>query len=224
MAAAATHLRAGTCQRAVVVGFDLLASMTVYGFRSLLLCDKAPSRPFDRTRAGLQLGEGCGVVVVEAGEGPFHLLGSDNRIDLTNLTASSTDGSTVEGVIRGALSRSGVEPGEVVTIKAHGTGTVDNDLAEGRGIARVFGASPPAFASLKGALGHTLGAAGALEVALWLGALSAGFVPGSVGFAEADPDIGVTPTVAPLPAPRGVHLFNAFGFGGSCVAFAVRDA
>jgi 3-oxoacyl-(acyl-carrier-protein) synthase len=130
----------------------------------------------------------------------------------------------VEGVIRGALSRSGVEPGEVVTIKAHGTGTVDNDLAEGRGIARVFGASPPAFASLKGALGHTLGAAGALEVALWLGALSAGFVPGSVGFAEADPDIGVTPTVAPLPAPRGVHLFNAFGFGGSCVAFAVRDA
>jgi 3-oxoacyl-(acyl-carrier-protein) synthase len=224
MAAAATHLRAGTCQRAVVVGFDLLASMTVYGFRSLLLVDPSPCRPFDVTRAGLQLGEGCGVLVVERGDGPFHLLGSDNRIDATNLTGSATDGSTVEGVIRGALARSGVDPEAVVSIKAHGTGTVDNDLAEGRGIARVFGTAPPPFASLKGGLGHTLGASGALETALWLAALHAGFVPPSVGFTDADPEIGVVPTQAVRPAPRGVHLFNSFGFGGSCVAFAVRDA
>jgi 3-oxoacyl-(acyl-carrier-protein) synthase len=223
--AAAAHLRAGTCGRAVVVGFDLLASMTVYGFRSLLLCDPKPSRPFDVSRAGLQLGEGCGVVVIDAGaDGPFHLLDGDNRVDLSSMTASSTDGSTVEDVIRGALARSAVDPGEVVSIKAHGTGTVDNDLSEGRGIARVFGAAPPPFSSLKGALGHTLGASGALELALWLGALRAGFLPASIGFLDADPEIGVTPLSEARAAPRGVHLFHAFGFGGSCVAFAVRDA
>lgn len=221
----AAHLRAGTCGRAVIVGFDLLASMMVYGFRSLLLCDPSPCRPFDRTRAGLQLGEGCGVVVVDAGaDGDFHLLDGDNRVDLTSMTASSTDGATVEAVIRGALARSGAAVGDVVSIKAHGTGTVDNDLSEGRGIARVFGAAPPAFASLKGALGHTLGASGALELAYWLGALRAGFLPASIGFAEADPDIGVAPMAGETRAPRGVHLFHAFGFGGSCVAFAVRDA
>jgi 3-oxoacyl-(acyl-carrier-protein) synthase len=222
---AAAHLRAGTCGRAVIVGFDLLASMMVYGFRSLLLCDPNPCRPFDRTRAGLQLGEGCGVVVVDAGaDGAFHLLDGDNRVDLSSMTASSTDGSTVEAVIRGALARSGARPDEVVTIKAHGTGTVDNDLSEGRGIARVWGDDAPAFASLKGALGHTLGASGALELAYWLAALRAGFVPGSIGFGEPDPDIGVAPLRGEIAAPRGVHLFHAFGFGGSCVAFAVRDA
>lgn len=224
LGAAATHLRAGTCDRAVVVGFDPLASLTVHGFRSLLLCDPLPCRPFDVTRAGLQPGEGCGVLVIGRGDGRFHLLDAENNIDTSHLTASATDGSTVERVIRGALAASGVGAEDVVTIKAHGTGTQDNDLAEGRGIARVFGAAPPPFASLKGAIGHTLGAAGALEVALWLAALDAGFVPGSVGFAEVDPQIGISPTARPSPARRGVHLACSFGFGGSCVALALRDA
>lgn len=223
VAAAAAHLRAGTCARAVVVGFDSLSSFTVYGFRSLLLVDPAPCRPFDRTRAGLQLGEGCGVVVIDAGDGPFQLLGADNCIDTTNLTASTTDGSTVERVIRGAIERSGLTPNDIVSVKAHGTGTQDNDLAEGRGLVRVFG-TPPPFASLKGALGHTLGAAGTIELALWLGALQAGFLPASVGFADVDEDIGASPLTTSIPAPRGAHLFDAFGFGGSCVAFVVRDA
>lgn len=224
MAAAGTHLRAGTCARAIVVGFDLLASMTVYGFRSLLLYDSKPSRPFDSTRAGLQLGEGCGVVILQQGPGRFELLGSANRLDGTSMTGASTDGSSVEQVVRSALQRSGVAPDEVVSIKAHGTGTVDNDLAEGRGIARIWGGQPPPFASLKGALGHTLGGAGAIEAALWLAALADGFLPASVGFVTHDPDIGVSPNTATLAAPKGAHVLNAFGFGGSCVAFVVKDA
>jgi 3-oxoacyl-(acyl-carrier-protein) synthase len=173
----------------------------------------------------LQLGEGCGVLVIDRGAaGAFHLLGSANRIDVSNLTGSATDGSTVEAVIRGALAHSKVDPEQVVSVKAHGTGTVDNDLAEGRGIARAFPGSRPPFASLKGAIGHTLGAAGAIEAALWLGCLDAGFLPASTGFGEPDPDIGVIPATAVQVAPRGVHVFNSFGFGGSCVAFAVRDA
>lgn len=224
LTAATSHLRAGTCTRAVVVGFDLLASMTIYGFRSLMLTDPNPSRPFDVRRAGLQIGEACGVLVLErGGHGRFAVQGFDNRVDPTNMTGSSTDGSTVEAVIRGALARSALDPAAVVSVKAHGTGTVDNDLAEGRGIARVFGAAPPPFASLKGAIGHTLGAAGAVEAALWLACLDAGFLPASIGYAEPDPEIGVAPTTAAVEAPRGAHVFNSFGFGGSCVAFVVTD-
>lgn len=218
LASAARHLRAGTCTRAVVVGFDLLSSLTVQGFRSLLLCDPEPCRPFDATRAGLQLGEGCGVLVLDAdGEGPFEVLGSANRIDPSHLTASATDGSMVEAVLRAA-----VRDADIVSIKAHGTGTRDNDLAEGRGIARAF-ETPPPFASLKGSLGHTLGAAGAVETALWLGCLQEGFLPASQGFSELDPDIGIAPITQQIPARSGAHLFNAFGFGGSCVALLMAD-
>ena len=201
----------------------MLSAMSLQGFRSLMLYDPDPCRPFDVNRAGLQLGEGCGVLVVEPGDGPYHLLGSDNQLDSSHLTASATDGSMTARVMQGALDRSGVGIGDVVSIKAHGTGTRDNDLAEGRGIARVFGAQPPSLTSLKGAIGHTLGAAGVLEVVLWLASMQAGFRPGTVGFSEADPDIGVAPA-APGLAVSGAHLFGSFGFGGSCVALVVRDA
>lgn len=221
--AALRHLQQGRCDRAVVVGFDPLSSLSIHGFRSLLLVDPLPCRPFSASRAGLQLGEGAGALVLERGDGPFRLLGGANRIDTSNLTASATDGSTVERVVRAALADAGIAPTAVVSVKAHGTGTVDNDLAEGRGLARTFGAPPP-FASLKGALGHTLGAAGALEAALWLGCLEAGFLPASVGFEEPDPEIGVGPLRERIPAPRGAHLLDAFGFGGSCVALVVSDA
>jgi 3-oxoacyl-(acyl-carrier-protein) synthase len=224
LAAAGTHVATGNCTTAVVVGFDMLSSLVVHGFRSLMLVDPRPCRPFDRSRAGLQPGEGCGALVLRRGEGPFRLVGSANAIDTGNLTASSTDGATVERVVRAALRDAGVEPAQVRSVKAHGTGTVDNDLAEGRGLVRALGASPPPTASLKGAIGHTLGAAGALEAALWMACLSAGFVPASSGFSEPDLEIGMAPIAAPLPAPRGAHLLDAFGFGGSCVALVLADA
>ncbi len=223
LAAAGDHLRAGTCERAIVVGFDLLSSLTLHGFRGLMLVDPAPCRPFDATRAGLQLGEGCGVLVVQKGPGRFLLRGADNCLDTAHLTASSSDGSTAARVMMGAMKRSGTN--QIDTVKAHGTGTRDNDQAEGRGLASVFQRADwvPAFASLKGALGHTLGAAGALETVLWLACLEAGFVPASAGFSEIDPEMGVRPLTEPIPAPRGHHLFNAFGFGGSCVSLVISD-
>jgi 3-oxoacyl-(acyl-carrier-protein) synthase len=222
VAAAGEHLRARSCDRAVVLGFDMLSNLTLRGFEGLMLYDPEPCRPFDATRAGLQLGEGCGVLVLERGEGPWQLCGWSNHMDPGNLTASSTDGASAAAVMAAALDHAGLAPGEVTAIKAHGTGTVDNDLGEGRGIARLFGENPPPFASLKGALGHSLGAAGALELVLWLAAQQAGFLPASVGFAQPDPAIGVQPLGAPMTAPGGPQLLGAFGFGGSCVALVVR--
>ncbi len=222
VAAAGQHLRAGTCDRALVVGYDMLSNLTLRGFQGLMLYDPEPCRPFDASRKGLQLGEGCGALVLERGEGPFQLAGWSNHLDPGNLTSSSTDGLTAEAVIRAALDHAGVTPAQVVGIKSHGTGTIDNDLGEGLGIGRVFGSAPPPFVSLKGALGHTLGAAGTLELVLWLAALAAGFRPGSLGFTEQDPAIGLSPSLDPGPADRGVHIFDAFGFGGSCIALVVR--
>ncbi len=222
MAAAGEHLRAGTCERAVVVGYDVLSNLTLRGFAGLMLYDPEPCRPFDASRRGLQLGEGCGVLVMEPGEGRFQLEGWSNHLDPGNLTASSTDGATAEAVMRAALDHAGLTTDQVVAIKAHGTGTIDNDLGEGRGIARLFGAEHPPFVSLKAALGHTLGAAGALELVLWLAAQEAGFQAPSVGFERPDPEIGVEPAATVGPARTGAHLLGAFGFGGSCVSLVVR--
>jgi 3-oxoacyl-(acyl-carrier-protein) synthase len=224
--AAHRHLRVGSCDRAVVVGFDVLSSLTLHGFRSLLLVDGAACRPFDVDRNGLQLGEGAGVVVLaaEPDVGPYRVEGSANRTSAGHLTSADTDGAVAEQVIRAALDAASRDPAEVVSINAHGTGTRDNDQAEGLGIRRVFGDAPPPFASLKGAVGHTLGAAGALEIALWLGALQAGFRPASTGFSTVDPEIGIAPEASIGPAVRGVHVFNGFGFGGSCVSTVITDA
>ncbi len=226
LVAAHRHLVAGTCDQAVVVGFDLLSSLTLHGFRSLLLVDGEACRPFDVDRNGLQLGEGAGVLVLSADPdvGRYRVEGSANVMSAGHLTSADTDGSVAEQVMRRALAAAGRRPEDVVSIKAHGTGTRDNDQAEGVGIRRVFGDSPPPFSSLKGALGHTLGAAGTLEIALWLAALQGGFLPASTGFSTPDPAIGVAPAAAVGPAVRGAHLFNGFGFGGSCVSTVISDA
>lgn len=223
-AAAARHLRAGTCDTAVVVGFDLLSSFILHGFRGLLLIDGHLTRPFDRSRAGLQLGEGAGVLVLSRRPSRWRVLGSANVLDSGHVTSSATDGSTAEQVMRRAIRASGLTTADVATIKAHGTGTGDNDLAEGRGLFRVFGEQAPPFASLKGMLGHTLGASSSLETALWLACLEQGFLPASAGFTDVDPDIGLAPITRERQAVRGAHLFNAFGFGGSCACQVVSDA
>lgn len=223
-ASAARHLRAGTCDLAVVVGFDTLSSLILHGFRSLLLIDGAPCRPFDATRAGLQLGEAAGVVVLGRTESRWRVGGTANILDAAHVTSSKTDGTTAAEVMHKALRNSGLDVDQVASIKAHGTGTGDNDLAEGCGIGRVLDGRSVPFASLKGYVGHTLGAAASLELGLWLGCLEAGFLPASAGFSTVDERIGLAPLQANIPAPRGAHLFNGFGFGGSCVCQVVLDA
>ena len=216
-------IAAGLIETAIVLGFDTLLNSTLVGFKSLLLHEFDTVRPFDRRRRGLRLSEGCGVLVLKAvadshRHGVVRFLGGAQTTAPGGWTGSESDGSDVARTIFQALSQTGLSPKDIVAIKAHGTGTFDNDLSEGRGIFQVFGAEAPPIASLKGGIGHSLAASAVLEAALWLPCAVAGIVPKTVGFEEPDLELGIVPTRSAVDVPPGCHLLNSFGFGGSGVA------
>lgn len=221
-------LRQKKVRRAIVVGFEPLLNMTLHGFASLLLYDSDRCRPFCNRRSGMQIGEGASCIILEQGndktaaKNRYALDGGYLFNDNSSLTSAGTDGEMVKTVVQEALIRAGVSPKDIVAVKAHGTGTRDNDLSEGRGLSKVFGEKLPPVISLKGAIGHELGAAGAVETALWLSCLEEGTLPASFGFTEIDPDIGFMPSQENLPAPKGAYLFTFFGFGATCTSYVIR--
>lgn len=225
---AAGLLKQKKVRRAIVVGFEPLLNMTLHGFASLLLYDSDRCRPFCNLRSGMQIGEGAACIILEDGEAQvvgknrYTLEGGYLFNDNSSLTSAGTDGEMVKTVVQEALTRADTAPEAIVAIKAHGTGTRDNDLSEGRGLAKVFGDKLPPVISLKGAVGHELGAAGAVETALWLSCLEEGTLPLSFGFTETDPDIGFAPSQLNLPAPNGSYLFTFFGFGATCTSYIIN--
>jgi 3-oxoacyl-(acyl-carrier-protein) synthase len=211
-------------KRAIVVGFEPLLNMTLHGFASLLLFDYDQCRPFCMSRAGMQIGEGAAVVVLEAAKSSsskYKFAGGYQYNDIKSMTSAGIDGVTVSEVVQQTLTSARVSTGEVVAIKAHGTGTRDNDLSEGRGLLKLFGEKLPPVVSLKGAIGHTLGAAGAVETAVWLSCCEEGFIPRSFGFTEIDLEIGFAPSQKNIEARNGVYLFTFFGFGGTCSSYLI---
>lgn len=221
-------IRSGVIRRAVVFGLDVLMRISIKGFRLLKLYAPDTCRPFDAANDGLQMGEAAAGVLLEARTGDrkarFELVDGSIAHDPGHIAAGSADGSTAARVMADALKRAGLAPHQVASIKAHGTGTKVNDMGELRGLQRVFGGQTPAFASLKGAFGHTLGASTALETCAWLWALEDGFIPGSVGFrSPADPSLPAPQAHASKVERPGAHLLNSFGFGGTSASFVVRD-
>lgn len=225
---AAGLLKQKKVRRAIVVGFEPLLNMTLHGFASLLLYDSDRCRPFCNTRSGMQIGEGAACIILEEGNGKtaaenqYTLQGGYLFNDNSSLTSAGTDGEMVRSVVQEALTRANIAPETIVAVKAHGTGTRDNDLSEGRGLSNVFGERLPPVISLKGAVGHQLGAAGAVETALWLSCLEEGTLPISFGFSEVDPEIGFAPSQINRPAPSGAYLFNFFGFGATCTSYIIQ--
>ena len=211
-------------KRAIVVGFEPLLNMTLHGFASLLLFDYEQCRPFCMRRAGMQIGEAAAVVILDAeksSSAKYKFAGGYQYNDIKSMTSAGIDGVTVNDVVGQTLTSAKISPGDVVAIKAHGTGTRDNDLSEGRGLLKLFGEKLPPVISLKGAIGHTLGAAGAVETAVWLSCCEEGFIPRSFGFSEIDPEIGFAPSQQNTEARNGAYLFTFFGFGGTCTSYLI---
>jgi 3-oxoacyl-(acyl-carrier-protein) synthase len=224
---AAQLLEQKKIRRAIVIGYEPLLNLTLHGFASLLLYDDDACRPFCNKRSGMQIGEGAAAVILELdetssdGKSKYKFAGGYLFSDTNSLTSAGVDGELVRDVISHTLRKAEMSIEDVVAIKAHGTGTRDNDLSEGRGLLKLFGEKLPPVVSLKGALGHTLGAAGAVETAVWLSCCEEGIIPRSFGFEEVDPEIGFKPALTNTPATDGAYLFTYFGFGGTCTSYMV---
>lgn len=224
---AADILQRGAARRALVVGAEGLSMISLTGFHALMLLDPEGCRPFDRERRGMQLGEAIGAVLLEADAelssrdtGPS-LLGGANLCDIHHVTSATPDGSAMREVMELALADAGLKPEDIVLIKAHGTGSSDNDTAEAAAMRALWGERRPPFTAIKRYLGHTLGACGTVELAALLGCLRAGFVPPTAGFSETDPELRLRPLTAVMPASRGPVMYNYFGFGGNYASLIV---
>jgi 3-oxoacyl-[acyl-carrier-protein] synthase-1 len=216
---AAQLIEAGICDAAVVGGADSLCLLTLYGFNSLELLDRAPCCPNDAARAGISIGEAAGFALIErtgdAGDRALAmLLGYGESADAYHMSAPHPEGVGAELAMRKALERAGLAPEQIDYINQHGTGSRQNDQVEDAAIARVFGRGKPC-SSTKGATGHTLGAAGILEIAVSYLAMRDGFIPGNVNLHNLDPDFAADVDSANRPGAVRRAMNNSFGFGGS---------
>lgn len=222
---AAALLQRGEARRALILGVEGLSAGALTGFHSMLLLDPEGCRPFDTARRGMQIGEAVGAAVLEAQpeatDGDY-FLGGANLCDTHHMTSASPDGRAMREVMEQALANAGLKMDDVAVIKAHGTGSTDNDAAESAAMRSLFGESLPPVTGLKRCLGHTLGACGVVELAAFLGCLRAGFVPPTLGCTHPDPALKLAPLDAAIPAPRGASMLNTFGFGGNYASLLIR--
>jgi 3-oxoacyl-[acyl-carrier-protein] synthase II len=168
-------IRSGRADAMLAGGTDALARLTFSGFNLLRLMDASPCRPFDRSRAGMNIGEGAGMLVLEdldrarrrGAKIYAELAGHSLGCEAFHPTAPEPEGKPVAAVVTLALDDAGINVDEVEHINAHGTATPQNDAAESRGFRRVFGerVSRIPVTSIKSMIGHCLGAAGAVEAA-----------------------------------------------------------
>lgn len=217
-AAAARQMALGTIDAAVVGGVDTLCLTTLYGFASLQLTSTQPCKPYDPSRDGLSIGEGAGFALLErpseTAPGQVHLLGVGESSDAHHMSAPHPEGLGAQLAMTAALRSAHLKASDIDYINLHGTATPANDAAEGLAIAAVFGQRVPCN-STKGATGHTLGAAGAVEAVVCVMALTDGQMPGSSGTQVLDPGLALNYQRHTSAAPLRTALTNSFGFGGS---------
>ncbi|HHL38995.1 MAG TPA: beta-ketoacyl-[acyl-carrier-protein] synthase family protein [Deltaproteobacteria bacterium] len=223
-------VRAGETRVAVAGGYDTMSEFTFAGFNALQAVSPTLCRPFDARRDGLVLGEGAAVLILEEMESAVargaavlgEVLGYGSASDAFHMTRPDPEGRGAASAMRRALDDAGLSPEEIDYINAHGTATPLNDLMEARAVRAVFGGRDVPVSSVKPMVGHTLGAAGAVEAAVCLMAISGGFLPPNINCDEPDPQCPLRIVHGP---EEGVELrtalSNSFGFGGTNASLAL---
>lgn len=221
----AAWLRAGLSTRVLAGGADGLCRLTYTGFGALAAVDPDPCRPFDRRRAGLNLGEAAAFLLLESedaararGAAPIvELRGWATGAEAHHITNPEREGRTAARVMRDALRCAALAPSDVDYINAHGTATPLNDVMESAALRACLGAevSRIAVSSSKGQIGHTLGAAGAVEAAITALAIARGVMPPTGGLEEVDPECQLVHLKEAREAPIRAAMSNSFGFGGT---------
>lgn len=218
-------IRNGFLDAVVAGGTDALTRFTLNGFNTLMILDREYNTPFDENRKGLNLGEGAGYVVLVServaaalNNAPAaRLAGFCNRNDAYHQTASSPDGRGSFLAMQGALESSGLQPADIDYINLHGTGTPNNDVAEGLAIKRLFDPRYPPMSSTKSFTGHTLGASGGIEAVYSALSVQKDLIYPNLRWRTAMKELPFTPERRLIKDRTIKHvLSNSFGFGGNC--------
>jgi 3-oxoacyl-[acyl-carrier-protein] synthase II len=210
-------------------GSDALSELTFGGFNSLRAMDPLPCKPFDRKRAGMSLGEGAAILVLEELDGALkrgskvyaEFLGYGIGGEAYHITAPEPTGTSEARIMMEAIKESGIESSEVDYINAHGTGTPLNDKVETLSIKRVFGerAYSIPVSSIKSMVGHCLGSAGGIEAIASILSIEHNFIPPTVNYQEGDEDCDLDYVPGKSREVNvKVVLSNSFAFGGNCTS------
>jgi 3-oxoacyl-(acyl-carrier-protein) synthase len=222
-------LKHGLAKRAIVGGVDSLAKFTINGFNALHILSDEICMPFDQNRKGLNLGEGAAFLILEkeedvAGKKVYaELTGYCNSNDAFHPSSISDEGDGPYLSMKGALEIAKLNTSDINYINAHGTGTENNDYAESKAMMRLFG-NPPAFASTKSNVGHTLGGAGAIEAVFSILNITNGEVYPNLHFSAAIEHTGLTPVTSYQKMDVKHVMSNSFGFGGNCSSLIFSKA
>lgn len=222
-------VRSGKYQRVLTGGYDALSELVFVGFDSLQASTPEKCRPFDRDRSGMVLGEGAAVLALENLESARargatvlgEIIGYGISTDNHHLTQPDPSGSGPRRAMEQALQSANRSAEEVNYINAHGTATAFNDAAEGKAIAKLFGKVP--VSSTKSMIGHSLGAAGAIEAVVCLLALQSQVLPPNINFRNPDQDLDLNVVAnESREAKIDMVLSNSFGFGGTNASILIQ--
>ncbi len=214
-------------------GVDVLTRFTLNGFNTLMILDREFCKPFDENRHGLNLGEGAGYVVLVSEkvaktlnkDAYCRLSGYNNSNDAYHQTASSPDGTGSYLAMTKALEKAELTPADIDYINLHGTGTPNNDSAEGAAVKRLFDPCYPPMSSTKSFTGHTLGASGGIEAVFSVLAIKHGIIFPNLRFETKMEELPFTPATKFLKGQQINNVMsNSFGFGGNCTSLIFSKA
>jgi len=210
---ASNLIDAGLYDYVIVVGIEVFSEMMSSGFYAMQLLSSTTLKSFDTDRDGTILGEAIAAILVSNEDSPWKIKGGYSNCDALSITSASENGQEFINMMRNSLMDAGVTAQEITALKAHATATSSNDIAEINAIKNVFESSV-VFTALKPYIGHTIGACGALEIALFMACIDDGFLPRTMNHKKS-----ILTEYIPLLEHKecfeGTFMLNFFGFGGN---------
>ncbi len=216
----ANLINAGIFEKVLVIGVEIYSTMMSSGFSAMNLLSLKSQKPFDNNRDGLILGEGLAAVLLTKEYAPWSMMGGFCNCNSINITSVSEDAQEYVEVMNNALKNADVRVKDITALKTHGTSTLASDLSEINAMRTVF-KEGIVFSALKPYIGHTIGACGTLELAIFLASIDNGFIPSTLSCSEAMLK-DYTPLIAHKECYSGLFMLNYFGFGGNNTSIIVK--
>ncbi|HIM75996.1 MAG TPA: 3-oxoacyl-ACP synthase [Campylobacterales bacterium] len=213
-------LNAGIYKYAIVLGCEIFSHIMSSGFNAMQLLSPSLIKPFCSTRDGMILGEGVVAFLLGSENSPWSIKGGFSNCNGVNITAVSPEGDEFSEVMQKALVSAKIEIEDITALKAHATATLSNDLSEENAIKKVF-KSDIKFTALKPYIGHTVGACGLLEMALFMECIDDGFIPRTLN-CENSMSEEYQPLSENTKCKDGVFMMNYFGFGGNNTSIIIK--